>query len=191
MALASSIFLPRPNEEAHNPLGKFGEGFLPPGDLPVHRGIAHDRSGYQLRKQSHIQGHAEGIALAGCLSPVHINDVAQPLEGEEGNADGQNNPGQCDHHPQCVEVGGEKLGIFEPPQRRHTKGYGSPQPDPANRQGTTRRSQHAAQIIDGNGGKQNGQIIRPASGVEKEAKSQEDPVSCRPKTLRDTEVDQE
>ena len=170
-------FFAQPEQEPRRPLGEFGQGLLPAGDLPGHGGIAYDGPGHQLGEQGYVEGYVEGVALAGGVSAVHVDDVAQPLEGEKGDADGQNDWGQVQPDPQAVEVGGEEPGVLEPAQHPKAQQDGGPKPRPPGGIGPPRGGQQPAQVVDGSGAQQHRQVVQPAAGVEEQAESQQHSVA--------------
>ena len=80
-----------------------------PGDIPV----AHDGAGDQLGKESNVQQHREETSLHALLVPIDVDHIAQALEGEEGDADGQPDPGHGQGKAaEAVEDPGKKAGVF-------------------------------------------------------------------------------
>ena len=111
------------------------------------------------------------------MAAVHVDDVAQPLEGEEGDADGQDDWGQVQPDAQAAEVGAEKPGVLKPAQQPQPQDRRPPQPGPPEGAGPPGGGQQPAQVVDGDGAQQHRQIAQTAAGVEEKAEGQQHPVA--------------
>ena len=94
-------------------------------------------SRHQLGKIGHIQGEGNWILLSREVPPVHVDGVAESLEGIEGNAHRQNQPqpgNPVGKAPQCAQIvdgSGEKVEIFEEKQQSQIHAQTAPQEKPA------------------------------------------------------------
>ncbi len=93
---------------------------LPVLQLPRHIGIAHDGPGDQLGEHGDIGAEIHDGALGGHIAPVHIDGVAEDLEGIKADADGQRYLRHWQGKAQGIEGGGGEAGVFEPPQQAQT-----------------------------------------------------------------------
>ena len=94
---------PQSGEEAHTAGGNIGPALLAAVDLLGHRLIFDDGPGNELGEEGDVEAHLEGGALNLSPAPGHVQDVAQGLEGKEGDADGQADDGEGQTGPQAVE----------------------------------------------------------------------------------------
>ena len=136
--------------EAGDAGGKLRKVLLPVGDLRHDGGVPDDGAGHQLGEQGHIQGHVQGVLLNGGVSPVHVDDVAEPLKGEERDADGQSHLGDGDSKAQAVNGLSQKSGVLEPPQQPQPHRRGEDHPE-AGQPPVRLTGQQAAQVVDQNG----------------------------------------
>ncbi len=88
--------------QAHNEAAAAG-GEVRPGlpaalDLVGYGGVLDDGPGDELGKEGDVETQPEGVALDLRRPHGHVKDIAQGLEGEEGDADGQ-----ADHRNRGVE----------------------------------------------------------------------------------------
>ena len=93
----------------------------PVGDI----GIAHYRAGDKLREEGDVQKHREQALLHVLLITVYVDNIAEPLEGEEGYSDWQpylrNRNGKSGY---SVKNLNEKAGIFICDQKADIEDYG-------------------------------------------------------------------
>ena len=103
-----------------------GSGFQFPG----HIDIPDDGTGNQLRKQCHIGTEGNGIFLNRHISPVHVNGVAEALEGVEADTHRQSKlqqrQSQTGYRIHGID---KKVRVFEQSQQRHTDHNGYHQPE--------------------------------------------------------------
>ena len=99
--------------------------------LGGHVGVADDGARHQLGVHSDIRRQVNEVPLGRGVPPVHVDDIAEDLEGIEADADGQGHPQQ--RHRQAgdgVEAGDQEVGILavgQYPQAQHG-GQGQQQP---------------------------------------------------------------
>ena len=87
---------------------------MPLVDLLRDGGVAHDGTGDELREEGDVERELERVALHRGVAAVHVNDVAQALKGEEGDADGQRDLRDGDGRAENrVQVLHEKARVFE------------------------------------------------------------------------------
>ena len=137
--------------ETGGPGGKLRQGLLPVGDLLHHGGVPHDGAGHQLGEQGHIQGRVQRVFLNGGVPPVYVDDIAEPLEGEKGDADGQGDLRDRDSKAQAADGPGQKTGVLEPGQQAQPGAYGKEQPRPGQPGPVPLSGQQATHIVDGDG----------------------------------------
>ena len=121
------------------------------GDLLHHGGVPHDGAGHQLGEQGHIQGRVQRVFLNGGVPPVYVDDIAEPLEGEKGDADGQGDLRDRDSKAQAADGPGQKTGVLEPGQQAQPGAYGKEQPRPGQPGPVPLSGQQATHIVDGDG----------------------------------------
>ena len=121
------------------------------GDLLHHGGVPHDGAGHQLGKQGHIQGRVQRILLDRGVPAVHIDHIAEALEGEKGDADGQSDLWDGDGKAQAADGPGQESGVLEPGQQAQPGAHGEEQPRPGQPGPVPLSGQQAAHIVDGDG----------------------------------------
>ena len=183
-------------EEAHRAGGEFGDGLMPLVDLLRDGGVAHDGTGDELRKEGDIERELERVALHRGVAAVHVNDVAQALKGEEGDADGQRHLRHRNDRQQSVEHLAEEARVLEPAQQRKPQHHGKRHAEPPRPWAVRRSRQQPAGVVDGNGEQHEQQKFRPAAGIERQRKGQQDKVSQiaaapRHKEIQDKQARQE
>lgn len=91
--IAQQHLLAKPGEKAAYTGGKQSPAL--PGGLQLvgHRFVLDDRPGDQLGKKGDVQADGQKAALGLLSAAGNVDDVAQRLKGEEGNADGQSDGG--------------------------------------------------------------------------------------------------
>jgi hypothetical protein len=114
-------------------------------ELIGYLGVAHNRSRDQLRKEGNVCRHIhEGFRLRGGTA-IHVNDVGDDLENEEGDSNGKNdlrNPSQQlfaagEHLKDAAERCDAEVEILEVPQKRQGAPYPPDQPGPFSAGGFT------------------------------------------------------
>ena len=73
-----------------------------------------------------------GFFLDGRVAAIDVNDVAEPLEGEKGNADGQSYLGNGDEEAQVIDGLGQEARVFEPGQQAKPRHAGKEHAQPGN-----------------------------------------------------------
>ena len=141
----------------------------PAVDLPGHVVVLDDGPRDELGKKGDVQQQPAQAFGARVRVPVHVQGVAQPLEGEKGDADGQGQPRQGDGQAEGgVQGGGEEVQVFERPQQeqigRHGAGGGPALPPPGGG-----HHQPPEEIVEDHAQQQQGQVHRLAEGVEHQA----------------------
>ena len=164
--------------QSHQKPADASHGIFPavgsPFQLLCHIHIAHNGPGDELGKQRHIGAEADGVLLGRHRAPVHIDGVAQRLEGVE-----------ADTHRQCqmqqrqtqtgdgIDAGKEKVRILEKPQQPHTHHHGNQQPEFLPSPALRPSDGKAAEVEQGNGEHHQPQQPRLSPAVEKQAGKQQ------------------
>ena len=183
-------------EKAHRAGGEFGDGLMPLVDLLRDGGVAHDGTGDELRKEGDVKRELERVALHRSVAAVHVDDVAQALKGEEGDADGQRYLRHRNDRQQSVEHLTEEARVLEPAQQRKPQHHGKRHAEPPRPWAVHRSRQQPAGVVDGDGEQHEQQKFRPAAGIERQRKGQQDKVpqiaaAPRHKEIQDKQARQE
>ena len=163
-------------EEAHRAGGKFGDGLMPLVDLLRDGGVAHDGTGDELREKGDVERELERVALHRGVAAVDVDDVAQALKGEERDADGQRHLRHRNDRQQGVEHLAEEARVLEPAQQRKPQHHGKRHAEPPRPRAVRRSRQQPAGVVDGDGEQHEQQKFRPAAGIERQRKGQQDKV---------------
>ena len=101
------------NKPAQTGQGQF-RGHLPPVDLAGYVVIDDDGTGDKLRKERDVQQQLTGVPGPPLRMAVNIDDVAHPLEGIEGDPDGQHDACEGQIRPgQAVKGPDDKVYVLE------------------------------------------------------------------------------
>ena len=128
-----------------------------------------ERAGHQFRQWRILARHA---GLAGAED---LDDQADALEGEEGDADGQGNGHQELAERAMVtteESSGEQRAVFEKQQHAQIKRHACDRPEPPERW-SARGYQVACDHVDGDGEQQQNEQNRCMPGIETTARKRE------------------
>ena len=159
-------------------------------DLLLHRLIAHDRSGDELRKKAHIEREVKEVPLHAHLAAVEVNDIGEDLKGVKADADGQRDGANGDMKAQkAIDIVHQKPQVFEhhevSQQQRDARGqhqlFNS-------RPGAEALDQKARQPGGQRGGHHDNHIPRLSPGVEQQRAHQQHAVA--PRTAFDGKVQQ-
>ena len=94
-------------------------GQLPPVDLAGHVVVDDDGTGDELGKEGDVQQQLPRVPGPPLRMAVDVDDVAHPLEGIEGDADGQHDPREGQIRPgQAVNRPDDKVHVLEHAQQR-------------------------------------------------------------------------
>ena len=141
--------------------------------LPCHVNVAHNRTGNQLRKQRNVSTKSNRVLLCGHIVAVHINGIAQALEGVEADADGQCQLQQLHIQTgQFVEVVNKEVCVFEHTQRREAQRNRYDQPDSFPALGGRLSNSQTAQPEHQNRANHQKYIHRLSPTVKQQAKQQ-------------------
>ena len=105
--------LPQSGDEPGAAGGEVVPGLLPVVDLVGHRLILDDGAGDELGEEGDVQPHLQGGALHMAPAPLHVQHVAQGLEGEEGDTDGQLNARDHKGSTQPIQNTQRKSKVFK------------------------------------------------------------------------------
>mgnify|MGYP003672315327 CR=1 FL=1 len=92
----------------------------------------HDRSRHQMREEAHQQHHIQQRARHRRLAPIHIDHIADALEGEEADPDRQDHlqqrqvPAPAELVQQFGRLLDEKAVVFEESQHQQVEGDAQP-----------------------------------------------------------------
>ena len=161
-------------EAAHAPADPV-EAEFPLLDLGGDVGVAHDGAGDELGEEGDVQQDREEALLHVLLVPVDVDDVAQALEGEEGDADGQADLGHGDGQPEDgVENLREEAGVLVGEEQADVQNDGQ---DHRRLVPLRPRGAAAEEIVEDDGDQHDHHRHRLAEGVEHQAGGREDDIA--------------
>ena len=152
-------------------------------ELTVHVAVPDDGSGDQVGKETDVE-EAKAKGSRGSRNPaIDVDDVADLVEGEEGDPDGQRDRDpwsrlEAQRRRQTSELGRGEGRIFEPAQQPQVQGQGGQEPSPTSERAEGRRRDRLADHpIDPRGRDEHEDEPRRAPRVEEEAGGQQHAVS--------------
>jgi len=154
---------------------------IAPDELHGHVVIAHDRAGDELREQDDVEHVVMQAARALRGAAVDVHEVADLLEGEERDADGEDHARPA-HGPgaaggeQGIHLVDKEVRVLEVEQGREVQDHAQGQERLAPPLGQIGVQVGAEPVVDRRGGQQYEDESRRAPGVEEAASQQGDPV---------------
>ena len=143
-------------------------------------GIADDRSGDELREHGDIRCQIDQVPLCRDRPAVHVDGIAQDLEGIEADADRQRERKQRDRQArQRVEIPDHKIGVLEIHQRPQTQQHRQRQIKPGPPLSAAFFDQQAEDIALRDRRQHHEQIPRLAPAVKQQAGEQQHTVFQR------------
>ena len=143
-------------------------------------GIADDRSGDELREHGDIRCQIDQVPLCRDRPAVHVDGIAQDLEGIEADADRQRERKQRDRQArQRVEIPDHKIGVLEIRQRPQTQQHRQRQIKPGPPLSAAFFDQQAEDIALRDRRQHHEQIPRLAPAVKQQAGEQKHTVFQR------------
>ena len=137
--------------------------------------ILDDRAGDELREEGDIEQELEEVPRPRFRIPVGVDHIAQTLEGEEADADGQQDPGHGEGGAKRgVEVVQDKIGVLEDAEDAEVEHDGYGEHRFAAREATGQ--QYARQIVDQHRGEKQRHVLQLPEGVEHQAREREQQV---------------
>ena len=115
---AIRTFLPSPMMNRRTPYAKSSMPTRRSASWSAISPVADDRAGDQLRKQEQVQRGVDRALLRPGITPIDVHDVRDRVEGEEGDADGQQDARHDDgtrvqDEEERVDVVREEIRVFE------------------------------------------------------------------------------
>ena len=142
--------------------------------LPGHIHIPDNGTGDQLGEQGHIGAEADGVFLHLGIAPIHIDGIAEALEGIEADTHRQRQPQQRDAQTRDgVEALHEEVRVFENAQKGQADHHGHNQPEFLPGSGFTPADGKAAEIKQQYGANHQKQIFGLSPAIENQAEYQQ------------------